>query len=151
MAQKYFLDSGLLIEAERSAAQYQADPDWDPAIHGIADTGQTWDPLDVPPDGPATGRSPSRESWLYFPTLNLFCVTNHERHAIENAMVETFGVQRAEEIRDLVERYGPWRETLDRLNIAKAKRKVQAAVSAGLITAGEAQQLRDLVAHILLI
>lgn len=123
--------------------EYEAWIGWDPAVHALSSSTTTF-PADW-----LEQITRARRQWWFFPTLNEYIqYTPGEKHAIESAMETVFGAARAEEIIDLCERFGAWKDSLKTLNLDKAKRKAQSAVDAGLITAVEAQNLRDLVAHI---
>lgn len=145
MAQLILKDSGLLIEEGNAAALAAAN---DPAFYAVVDTGQVFDAFDMTPGQPTVGRVPDRQVWFYFPTKNRFFQSTRKYHAIEKAIGDEFGAARGEEILDYLERFGPIRETLDKLDTKKARRKLVAAVNAGHITAQEAQALRDLIVHL---
>lgn len=132
MAQKIFLDTSLLIEDGRTQAEYEADPDWDPAIFGIVDTFQVFD-LDT--------------VYFYFPTLNLFYKSTETIHAVYRAAETLFTQSRWEEISDLLDEFDIWR-MLNTFDLAVAKRKIIRARDRGFITVAEVQSLAALVAHL---
>jgi hypothetical protein len=152
MAQKILKDSGLLIDEGRSQSSFESDVDWDPAFYEVVDTGQVFEPLDVPPEGPptgpATGRSPKRQTWFYLPSRNLFFENTRRSHAIFAAAKSIFTPERWDEIEDALDEYGPIRDLLNRMDMTRLRRKVQKARAAGLITVAEAQALADLVDHL---
>lgn len=123
---------------------YQAWDQWNPAVHALSTSTTTF------PSNWLDLITRNRVQWWYFPTLNQYVrMDQGGNHAIERAMELIFGETRAKEIVDLCERFGPWRRSLGDLKLVRAKRKLQAAVDAGHVTAGEALQLRDLVEHIM--
>lgn len=143
MSELYYKNNGLLIHQGLSALEYMAWQPWDATIHAISNS-TTIFPVDW-----LFQRAVLRQQWWFFPTLNQYIQSGpNTPHPIEIAMELIFGETRANEIIELCERFGAWQQSLKTLNLAKAKRKAQAAVDAGLITAGEALQLRDLVEHI---
>lgn len=146
MAQKVFVDSGMMLDEGKTPFQFMAEPDWDPAIMQIVDTGQVFDQLDMGP--PATGWTPEIQKWFYFPSLNLFFLSVGKKHAIIAAAETLFTVSRWEEILNYIDEQGGFQELLHRLDLTMARRKIQRAWSKGLITTIELQALADLVAHL---
>ncbi len=147
MAQKVFIDSGLMLEEGRTPAQFMADPDWDPAIMQIVDTGQVFDQLDMG-DGPSTGWVPEIQKWFYFPSLDQFVLGTGKKHAIIAAAETLFTAERWEQILDYIEEQGGFRTVLNRLDLSTARRKFQKARTKGLITTAELQSLGTLVEHL---
>lgn len=146
MAQKIFVDSGLMIDEGKTPAQFMAEPDWDPAIMQIVDTGQVFDQLDMGP--PATGRVPEGQKWFYFPSLDQFVISTSKKHAILAAAETLFSASRWEEILDYIDEQGAFRSMLNRLDLTTARRKIQRAKNKGLITTAEVQALSALVQHL---
>lgn len=133
MAQKIFLETALLVEDGRTAAEYQSDPDWDPLVFDIVDVVQTFN--DFTP-------------YFWFPTLNQFFASTPKFHAIFRAAKTLFTPSRWDEIRDALESRGGVLEHLNQFDLPTVRAKVIKARDAGLITVAEAQDLAQLVAHL---
>ncbi len=146
MAQKIFIDSGMMLDEGRTPAEYMAQADWNPAIMQIVDTGQVFDQLDMGP--PATGRVPQNQKWFYFPSLNQFFQSTDKKHAIIAAAETLFTAERWEEIMDYIDEQGGFQRQLARMDLKTARRKIQRARAKGLITTDEVQALAELVAHL---
>lgn len=147
MAQKIFVDSGLMLEEGRTPAQFMAEPDWDPAIMQIVDTGQEFDQLDMG-DGASTGWVPEIQKWFFFPALDMFFISTNKKHAIIAAAETLFTAERWEQILDYIEEQGGFQTLLHRLDLNTARRKFQRARTKGLITNAEMQSLGTLVEHL---
>ena len=132
MAQKIFIETGLLIEDGRTQAEYESDPEWDPSQHSVVDTGQSFN---------------DRSIYFYFPTLNLFFLSTNQIHAVYRAAKTLFTESRWDEISDILDDYDVWR-MLHTFDMAVAKRKIVRARTIGLLTVAEVQSLSALVAHL---
>lgn len=135
MAQKILSDSGLLIEAGKTTSEFESAGDWDPINCQVVNTGQTFD-------------SDDRSKWFYFPTLNTFYQATSKKHAVFAAAETLFTAERWTEIEDILDERGSVRESLARLDLTRARRKIQRARTLGLITVAEVQALAQLVAHL---
>lgn len=139
MAQLINSDTGLLIEEGADQATYEDMDYYDPSVHQVVNAIQSFD----------LNRVPKREVWFYFPILNLFYQSTREEHAIVVAAKNLFAEDRWDDIEEALDEIGSIDELLNRLNLKKVKRKFQILLEKGLVTSGELQTLRDLVAHIL--
>lgn len=138
MAQLIFKDSGLLLREGDIASNYQdleLYPEYDPAVHQIVKTGQTFH----------IKRVPWRQVWFYISSMNKFFQSRRRRHALLVAAEEIIGATRWEEIQDALEEQGPIHEYLADLDLQTLKRKVQRARSKDLITADELSALAGLL------
>lgn len=143
MAQLYYLDSGAMIWQGKTAGQYQSEPmwSWDPLVHGIANSPQTF---------PAKWkrRDPPGGAWLYVPVIGEFFRKIEDTHPILVAAATLFTPERWEEIEDLLEELGDVSQMLWRKSFKKLRRKVQRARANGSITVEEAQKLASVAAHL---
>jgi hypothetical protein len=134
MAERYFLDSGLIIEAGKSTEELQASPDFDEGTQSVADTGE-----------PALSEGiPEGETWFYITGAGCY-QTSLKRHAYLRAMQDVIGEPRWQEIEDALEEQGPLKEYLANLDFPKLKRKAQRARDKGLITQAELTALSALL------
>lgn len=130
MAQLYYADSGMLIEEGLSKAQYRALPDFSNAIHNLSDTGQLF------PNRLAGG-----ELWFYIPGKDKFFLHTRNKHAYEAALEEILGLDRWQEVKDLLEEQGSLDVCFAQLDLRKIKRKIKKLQNKNLITAAEFSSL----------
>jgi len=149
MAQLIFKDSGLLLDEGDTASNYadtDKHPEYDPAVHEIVDTGQTFDPFVMNPGQPTTGRVPERQTWFYIAAMNKFYLNTRRRHSILQAAKELIDDDaRWEQIQDALEEQGAISEYFAELDLQSVKRKVIRAREMGRITAEEVATLRSLL------
>lgn len=131
----YFKDSGLLVAEGESQEQLEARPEYDPTVHGISDTGQTWHPA----------RVPRREVWFYIKSENKYYLSTRTKHSIVSAAEEKIGAARWAEIEDEIEDVCPLGELLAVRDLVKFKRKVERAFDKGNITFAEVLSIKALV------
>jgi len=146
MAQLIFLDTGMMLDAGHTQAEYEARDDWDPLSMAVVDTGQTFEPFN--PALPAQGWVPKCQKWFFFPTLNSFFQSTSKKHAILSAAETLFSPSRWDEIKSAVEEQGSFSRSLSRLDLSEARKKIIRARDKGLITPQEVSDLAALVAHL---
>lgn len=134
MAQLYFKDSGLLLQEGEDSAVYMALDDYDPAVHGIADTGQTWHINWVP----------KRQVWFYVKDLDLFYESKGGIHAFWAAAADEFTPARWAEIEDILEESGSVKKALNELKHSKIVDKATKQHDRGLITPQELNALKKI-------
>lgn len=132
MAEKILIDTGLLLEWGKTQSEFEAELGWDPSTMDVVDTGQSFVDATI---------------YFYFPTLNQFFKSTPKIHAVFRAAKTIFTESRWDDISDILDQYS-LRDQLNTFDMTTARRKVQRARQAGLITAAEAQSLADLVAHL---
>ena len=144
MAELIFKDTGLLIDEGDTAENYMERIEFDPEFHQIVNTGQQFNRSSTKCH---LMRSPMRQVWFYFPTLNKFFLNERSEHSAIKAFKSVLGPERFTDIMDDLEETGPIHDCLHALDIPKLRRKLERLRQKGLISIQERVNLDDLVIH----
>lgn len=134
MAQVYFRDSGLLTDEGRTEEEFRNEADFNPAIHDIADTGQTFN----------INRVPKRQVWFYIKDLDQFYESKDGTHAFWAAAAAQFSNGRWKQIEDILEESGSVKKALNELKHAKIIEKATKQQGRSLITVDELNELKKI-------